>query len=142
MGAAKWSNACPVCMAQPGEQCSQPTNESRRPVTWEHHARINDRDLGDVRSTRVRRRPPSNAAGTHTIAVEFDVNHTNTNIWAMTEDEARQLGMQLLDVAGITPEMIEAFRAAWLAADGRKERGNRIRAGLTAAMRTDTTASE
>ena len=60
----------------------------------------------------------------------------------LTEDEARQLGMQLLDVAGITPEMIEAFRAAWLAADGRKEKGQRIRAGLTAVMRTNTTASE
>ena len=142
MGAAKWSNACPVCMAQPGEQCSQPTNENRRPVNWEHHARVDARLLDGPRNTRVRRGEASNMDGTHTIKVEFDVNSVNTNVWALTEDEARQLGMQLLDVAGITPEMIEAFRAAWLAADGRKERGNRIRAGLTATMRTNTTASE
>ena len=120
MEMGKWSNSCPVCMAQPGEQCSQPTNENRRPVNWEHHARVDARYQEGQRNTRVLRGEASNVDGTHTIRVEFDVNATNTNIWALTEDEARQLGMQLLDVAGITPEMIEAFRAAWLAADGRR----------------------
>lgn len=33
-----------------------------------------------------------------------------------------------------TDEQIETFRAAWLAADGRKEQGGRIRAGLRAVL--------
>lgn len=99
-------------------------------------------DPDKTRNTRVKRQAASNVAGTHTIAVELDVDANNTNHWALTEDEARLFGMQLLDVVGITPEMIEAFQTAWLAADTRNEKGHRIRAGLNAAMRTNTTASE
>lgn len=142
MSSEKWSNSCPTCMAQPGEQCSQPTNENRRPVNWEHHARVDARYLDAPRNTRVRRHDAATMQGERVISAEYDVNPTNTNVWALTEDEARKLGMQLLDVAGITPEMIEAFRSAWLGADTRGEKGRRIRAGLTAAMRTNTTASE
>lgn len=30
---------CPVCNAQPGEPCTVPTNNSRRPVAWTHYIR-------------------------------------------------------------------------------------------------------
>lgn len=30
---------CPACQARPGQPCTQPTDTSRRPVTWEHSAR-------------------------------------------------------------------------------------------------------
>lgn len=30
---------CPNCQAQPGEPCTQPTNDGRRAVNWVHNAR-------------------------------------------------------------------------------------------------------
>jgi hypothetical protein len=35
---------CPTCNAQPGEPCTQPTNNSRRPVRWYHFKRIESED--------------------------------------------------------------------------------------------------
>jgi hypothetical protein len=30
---------CPNCQAKPGERCTQPTDTSRKPVSWFHSAR-------------------------------------------------------------------------------------------------------
>jgi hypothetical protein len=33
------SVACPACYSKPGEKCTQPTDTSRRDVSWFHFAR-------------------------------------------------------------------------------------------------------
>jgi hypothetical protein len=35
------ARVCPACQAQPGKPCTQPTENSRRPVTWFHLMREN-----------------------------------------------------------------------------------------------------
>lgn len=33
------SYECPACLSKPGEECTQPTNTSRKAVSWFHYAR-------------------------------------------------------------------------------------------------------
>lgn len=33
-------SSCPACQAHPEEPCTAPTDTSRRPVRWFHHARV------------------------------------------------------------------------------------------------------
>lgn len=33
---------CPNCQAKPGDPCTQPTDNDRRPVPWYHHSRFNE----------------------------------------------------------------------------------------------------
>lgn len=40
-----FSIPCPACNARPRERCTAPTDTSRRPVNWYHHARA-DRAQG------------------------------------------------------------------------------------------------
>lgn len=33
-------SSCPTCLVGPGVPCTVPTDTSRRPVRWFHHARV------------------------------------------------------------------------------------------------------
>ena len=33
-------SSCPACLVGPEEPCTAPTDTSRRPVRWFHHARV------------------------------------------------------------------------------------------------------
>ena len=136
MNIGKWSNACPTCFAKPGERCTQPTSNSRAEVAWEHLARTDERDAPLPREAIVERLEPGRVRHSRVIQAILPVSPSMRNLEQFTEDEARKLALQLLDVAGITDEMCQAFREGWLEADLSGKSGGRVRAGLKALVRS------
>ena len=89
--------------------------------------------MTEQRHTRVKRVEAVGAQKARTIQAEFDVSGNITNVWALTSGEARQLGLQLLDVAGISDGMCESFREGW---HSESVKWQRVRAGLRSMVRS------